>query len=115
MKQIKELKLVTITRSDISYGYQVVQSCHSIADFADQFPTEFKKWKEDSNSIISLSAKSEQHLLVLFDKFSQLTPCVKFFEPDVNAYTSITLLGTPEVRKKLSHLSLIGKKQKETV
>ena len=90
-----------------------MQTAHSIADFADQFPEEFKKWKQDSNSIISLSAKSEQHLLILFDKYSQLTPCVKFFEPDIDQYTSIALLGTPGVRKSLSNLPLALKNQKQ--
>jgi len=37
---------------------------------------------------------------------------VKFFEPDVDEFTSICLYGTPEIRKKLSHLPLIMKKQK---
>jgi hypothetical protein len=102
--------LVVITREDINPGYQVVQSTHSIADFAHEYPEFFGKWKEESNSIICLSAKNQEHLLQLFEKFSRLTPAVKFFEPDVDEWTSICLYGTPEIRKKLSHLPLSLKK-----
>ena len=102
--------MVVITREDIDPGYQVVQSTHSIADFAHEHPEFFGTWKEESNSIICLSAKNQEHLLQLFEKFSKLTPTVKFFEPDVDEWTSICLYGTPEIRKKLSHLSLSLKK-----
>ena len=102
--------MVVITREDIDPGYQVVQSTHSIADFAHEYPEFFGTWKEESNSIICLSAKNQEHLLQLFEKFSKLTPTVKFFEPDVDEWTSICLYGTPEIRKKLSHLPLSLKK-----
>jgi len=90
-------------------GYQVVQSTHSIADFAHQFPEVFSQWKEESNSIICLSVKSEQDLLKTYLKYKDLTPTIKFFEPDVDEWTSICLYGTPQIRKKLSHLPLILK------
>jgi hypothetical protein len=83
-----------------------VQSTHSIADFAHQFPDEFKKWKSESNSIICLAAKSQKDLLKIYDKFSTRTQGSIFFEPDVDEYTSVCLYGTPEVRKSLSHLPL---------
>jgi len=98
--------LVVITRSDISPGYQVVQSTHSIADFAYQHPEAFQSWKNDSNSIICLSVASEEKLLKLYNKYREVTPSTLFYEPDVDAYTSICLYGNPEIRKKLSHLSL---------
>lgn len=115
IKKFNESKLVVITRQDINPGYQCVQSNHSIADFAFEHSETFKKWKEESNSIICLSAKSEQHLLKLFEKYSQLTPTVKFFEPDVNEFTSICLYADPKIRKSLSHLPLTLKKQSVTV
>jgi hypothetical protein len=100
-----------ITRQDINPGYQCVQSTHSIADFAFEHSETFKKWKSESNSIICLSAKSEQHLLKLFDKYSLLTPTVKFFEPDVNQFTSICLYADTKIRKSLSNLPLTLKKE----
>lgn len=117
MKQINlnETKLVVITRQDINPGYQCVQSTHSIADFAHEFPDTFRKWKNESNSIICLSAKSEEHLLKLYEKYSLLTPTIKFFEPDVNEWTSICLYATPDIRKKLSSLPLILKNKEVAV
>jgi peptidyl-tRNA hydrolase len=92
-------------------GYVAVQSCHAIADLAYDHPNTFKKWKEDTNSIICLSVKDEEALLKLFEKYSKLTPSTKFYEPDVNAYTAICLYGTPEVRRSLSHLPLVLKQK----
>lgn len=107
--QIKETKLVVITRSDITPGYQAVQSTHSIADFAFEFPETFLKWKMESNSIICLSVKNEFELERLYEKFKELTPSVIFYEPDVYEKTSICLYGTPEIRKKLRSLPLLLK------
>ena len=99
--QINETKLVIITRSDITNGYQAVQSTHSIADFAFEFPNTFSKWKGESNSIICLSVKNEYELIKLYDKFKELTDSVIFFEPDINEMTSLCLYGTADIRKKL--------------
>ena len=112
--QIVEPKLIVITRSDINPGYQVVQSTHSIADFAHTFPEKFKQWKKESNSIICLSTPSEESLLKLHDKYSLLTDSTLFFEPDINEYTSLCLYGSPDVRKKLKHLPLTLK-NKQTI
>jgi len=84
----------------------VVQSTHSIADFAAEHPSYFKRWKIESNSIICLSVSDETELLKLYEKFKTKTPTVKFFEPDVDEVTSICLYGTKEVRRSLSHLPL---------
>lgn len=112
MNQIKDLKLITITRGDIAPGYQVVQSAHSLADFSFEYPDYFKEWKETSNSIICLSIDSKDKLIKLYDRLSKLTPAVLFFEPDIDDYTSLCLYGTPDIRKKLSNLSLsLSKKE----
>lgn len=103
---------MVITRSDIAPGYQVVQSTHSIADFAHEHPETFANWKAESNSIICLSTQSEETLLKLYEKYKRITPVTLFYEPDVNAYTSLCLYGTPKVRKSLSHLSLSLKEKK---
>lgn len=95
-----------ITRQDLNPGYQVVQSAHSIADFSHVYPNTFNKWKLESNSIICLSAKNQKHLLDLFKRYSSLTSTIKFFEPDIDEWTSICLYATPEIRKSLSNLPL---------
>ena len=112
--KLVEPKLIVITRQDIDPGYQVVQSTHSIADFAHTHPEVFVKWKQESNSIICLSAKSQEHLLNLHQKYSQRTESSIFFEPDVDEFTSLCLYGTPEVRRSLSHLPLTLK-NKQTI
>ena len=101
-----ETKLVVITREDITPGYQVVQSTHSIADFAAEHPIPFKNWKSDSNSIICLSTPNEESLLKLYKKFKERTYVSLFHEPDINGYTSLCLYGTSSIRKKLSYLPL---------
>jgi len=103
---------VVITRADIAPGYQVVQSTHAVADFAEQHHEAFRAWKAESNSIICLSTPSEEALLKLYEKYQDVTPVSKFYEPDVDQWTSICMLGTPQVRKKLSHLSLSLKNYK---
>lgn len=107
-----ETKLVVITRSDITPGYQAVQSTHSVADFAAEYPENFKKWKSETNSIICLGVLNETELLKLYNKFKDKTQSVIFFEPDVNEYTSLCIYGTPEIRKKLNNLPLLLKDKK---
>lgn len=102
---------MVITRADISAGYQVVQSTHSVADFAAEHPEAFSQWKTDSNSIICLSVASEEQLLKIYEKLKSVTPSSAFFEPDVDEWTSICILGTPQIRKKLSHLPLTLKRK----
>lgn len=112
MKQTNETKLILITRSDITPGYQCVQSTHSIADFAFEYPETFQNWKKESNSIICLSVKNEFELEKMYNTLKELTPSVIFFEPDVNENTSMCCYGTPEIRKKLRSLPLLLKNNK---
>lgn len=107
--------MIIITRSDLSYGYQSQQSCHSIADFTYEFPQSFNEWKTTSNSIICLQVNNEKELNDLYLKLSKLTSVTKFYEPDLNdELTSICLYADKDVRKKVSYLPLLGKKQKLT-
>lgn len=111
INKFQETKLVVIVREDFKHlGHTLPQSLHSITNFAYEYPDVFKQWKTESNSLVCLAAKSEQHLLKLYEKYSQLTPTVKFFEPDVNEWTSMCLYGTTDIRKSLSSLPLALKK-----
>lgn len=110
-----ETKLIVITRNDIHPGYQVVQGCHSVADFSEIHKEHFKNWKSNSNSIICLSIPDETELLKLYDKFKEVTPSIKFFEPDIDSYTSICLYGTEKIRKSLSNLPLSLKEYKNKI
>ena len=104
---------MVLTRADISDGYQLVQSTHSVANFAAEHPNTFKNWKTESDSIICLSVKDEESLLKYYDKLNLRTDVSLFWEPDVNAYTSLCIYGTSQIRKKLSHLPLALKNSGE--
>ena len=111
MKQIKESKLITIVRSDIPDGYQVVQTAHAIADFAYSYPKTFEKWKNETNSIISLSVKTEVELKKFFHKLKLQTDIIYFTEPDIgDEWTSLCFYANHKIRNKVSKLSLCLKK-----
>ena len=105
---MKQVKLVTVTRKDLKFCTQLVQSAHSLAEFAYQFPTEFQEWKQDSNYLISLSTDNEEKLQRLFYKLQDNgADVVAFTEPDINdQLTAICYYGTPEMRKITQNLDL---------
>lgn len=107
-----ELKLIVITREDITPAYQTVQNCHSLADFIFEHPVQASEWKKQSNSIITLSVKTLNDLKNLSKKLIKKGYYVtEFLEPDIdNELTSICVYGTSEVRRQLSHLPLTLKK-----
>lgn len=104
-------KLITITRQDLPIGYQIAQSCHSVADFAYHQPDQFKDWRENSNYKICLSTKDEESLIKLHKKLIEKgAQVVAFVEPDLqDQMTAITFYGTPEYQKITSYLPLAGK------
>ena len=103
-----QVKLVTVTRKDLTAGYQLVQSGHAIAEFAEQFPDKFAEWKQQSNYLISLSVDNEEKLQRLFYKLQDNgANVVAFTEPDIDdQLTSICYYGTPEMRKHTQNLDL---------
>ena len=113
-KNLNESKLVTITRQDITPGYQVVQTAHAIADFIYDHPDVSSHWKNESNSIITLATTDEQSLIRLYERLKQVTPHITaFHEPDVqDQMTAICVYGTPEIRKKFFSNLPLALKQK---
>ncbi|MFA5207322.1 MAG: hypothetical protein WC428_01580 [Candidatus Paceibacterota bacterium] len=97
-----------MTRKDLYAGYQLVQTAHSVAEFAHQYPDQFNDWKQNSNYIISLSVDNEEKLQRLFYKLQDNgADVVAFTEPDINdQLTSICYYGTPEMRKLTDKLDL---------
>jgi predicted lactoylglutathione lyase len=85
-----------------------VQTAHSVAEFAHQFPQEFADWNQQSKYIISLSIDNEEKLKRLFYKLQDNgANVVAFTEPDINdQLTSICYYGTPEMRKLTEKLDL---------
>ncbi len=114
-KKFTDVKLVTITRQDITPGYQVVQTAHAIADFAHDHSDQFKQWKLESNSIITLAVKDEESLINLFYKLKDKTPYITAFrEPDINdQMTALCVYGSLEIRKMLCNIPLALKERKQ--
>jgi hypothetical protein len=84
------------------------QTGHAIADFAHELPQFFKSWKDNSNYLISLSAKDENHLTSIYEKLRKRgAPIVAFYEPDYyDQLTAICFYGLPHYRKLVSNLPL---------
>ena len=109
--QSQDHKLVTITRQDLSVGYQIAQSCHSVADFAYHKPYEFKNWRENSNYKICLASPDEKSLTKLYNKLIEKgAQVIAFHEPDIgDEMTAITLLGESLYKNYTKYLPLAGK------
>ena len=86
----------------------MVQTGHSIAEFAHKNPKHFTDWVTNSNYLISLSVKDEKRLKFLLKKLELNDAIVVgFYEPDIgNQLTSICYYGTPELRKLTNKLKL---------
>jgi hypothetical protein len=92
----------------------LVQSSHAIADFAYTFPTIFKDWKENSNSIISLAVKDLQSLEILCKTLDKKEiKYIKFYEPDINEYTAIAVEPSVISSKVTKYIPLACKKEGE--
>lgn len=96
----------------MSPGYQITQIAHSCADFIVRFPEESKIWNQTSNSIICLSVKDENSLIILKNKLEERgLKHVCFREPDIdNQMTSLAIEPCEASRKLCSNLPLALKK-----
>lgn len=105
---MKQVKLVTVTRKDLKNGQQLVQSGHSIAEFAHSYPNKFTDWIINSNYLVSLSTDNENTLERLYSKLKYFgADVIAFREPDINdQLTAICYYGTPELRKITNKLKL---------
>lgn len=101
MTPIKEGdKLYIVTRSDISPGYQAVQSCHALRLFTEEHPMIDEQWYKNSNYIALLSVNDEKSLLSLVQKATNMGYCVSVYrEPDVD--DAITAIAIEPASKKL--------------
>lgn len=108
MKKFWQVKLVTVTRKDLSAGQQLVQSGHAIAEFAHKHPAKFHEWMQDSQYLVSLSIDNEEKLKDIYYKLKYYgADVVSFTEPDIdNQWTAICFYGTPEMIKITKKLDL---------
>ena len=104
----RQVKLVTVTRKDLSAGYQLVQSAHALAEFAHKFPNHFSDWMRDSQYLVSLSTDNEDSLKDLYNELKYYgASVVAFSEPDIqDQWTAICFYGTPEMMRITRKLEL---------
>lgn len=104
MMQINNDDFITIiTRKDLTPGYKVVQSAHSLADFAVKYWNEFKAWQCNSNYLCCLEA-SESRIEIILSKLDQLKIKYSvFLEPDIgNQITAVAIEAIPrQLHKQL--------------
>lgn len=97
-----------ITRSDLSPGYQAVQSMHALRQFTAEHPEIDKHWFERSNYLGLLSVSNEEELNSLIQR-AQLND-IKFSvfkEPDIDdQITAIALEPGAKSKKLCSKLPL---------
>jgi peptidyl-tRNA hydrolase len=100
--------LYVITRSDLSLGYQAVQSMHALREFVQEHPETDREWYSKSNYLALLSVKNEHDLVVLLHKAASTGLRVSVFrEPDVgNEITAIALEPGPKSKRLCSSLPL---------
>ena len=101
-------KLYTVTRKDISPGYQAVQSSHAYVRFCMEHPEIAREWYENSETMCSLSVADEKELQELLDEASRLGITVSaFFEPDIDfQLTAITLAPGCATKELCANLKL---------
>ena len=103
--------MVTVTRSDLTYGQQAVQSTHAAINFCFEHKGRAGPWFENSNYLVQLSASNEDELLKLIEKCEKLEIAYTVFrEPDLNdSLTAIAIEPSPLTKKVVSHLTLLFK------
>ena len=80
----------------------MAQACHGVSVFCLEHLETSKDWFEISNYICILAAKSENHLLELYNKAQK--KCVRvsvFREPDINNEVTCIVLEPSLVSKKI--------------
>lgn len=109
VEQAKKLRIVT--RTDLSQGQKIVQVAHVAAEFAINYPTQYKEWFEN-RSIITFEVRNGYELLAL-EKHLNLkgVETYRFYEPDYDEVTGIGLVPSDLARKHTSSLKLSGKSE----
>lgn len=105
---------MTITRRDLTPGYQLAQSVHAAVDYIFKNPLSSYRWHKLSNYLVTLSVPDEQSLLKLAEQFSTKgEKFIMFREPNIdNQATAICLEQNEVVRKLCSNFPLALKEYK---
>lgn len=103
-------KLITVTRQDITQGYQTVQSVHAALEWAKVYPEDFKIWSEQNKYITSLAVKNENTLIALCFKLELFSvKFSKFYEPDIDEITAICFISNEHTKRFTSSMPLVNK------
>lgn len=104
-------RLVTVTREDLTSGYQTVQSAHAVADYAMKHPLKFLRWRISSGYLISLSTPTLNTLEEVMTSLKRLgVKYIKFYEDDIKQITAISFVSTLESDIVTSRLTLANSK-----
>lgn len=109
--QHKPARLITVVREDLSYGYQIAQTAHAVANFAYEQPDVFALWHEQGNYMISLAVPGLKELELLMEILQrEKVGFVPFFESDVNEITAIAICPCNKANELTKELKLAGRK-----
>lgn len=110
---MKQIKLTTVTRRNISPGAQSVQSSHALVQFIFEHPEISLNWFKDPY-LVQLSVENEEQLQQLIYKLQKFNIKYSIFrEPDLeNQITSIAIEPSDKTRRLISHLPLMLKEYK---
>ena len=108
---ISEQKLYIITRSDLSPGLQIAQSCHALREFVEIHPKIDKAWYKDSNYLVILSVNNEFSLELLIEKAKENDIKFALFrEPDLDdQITAVAFEPSINSKHLFRDLPLAGK------
>ena len=95
----------------MSNGYKAVQSTHAAINFIFEHHGRASPWFRNSNTLIQLEAKDENHLKRLIRECQKKGICHTVFrEPDIgNQITGLAMEPSPTTRKVVAHLPLLFK------
>lgn len=103
-------RLITVTRQDLTSGYQTVQTAHAVADYALKKPIRFLMWRLTGKYLISLAVKDKQSLEELMEVLdNQRIGYVSFYEPDINEITAIAISPSRQANLITTSLPLANK------
>ncbi len=86
-------KLFLVTRQDLPFEHQAVQSAHALTEFVMEHPEIARDWHRESNTLIMKSVRDEEELHGLVHKArARGIRCAEFREPDrANELTAIAI------------------------
>jgi peptidyl-tRNA hydrolase len=104
------MKMIIITRRDLSPGQQTVQSCHAVAEICLRHGNDpvIAEWGKDHKTMVILGVDNKDEIERWESKLEALdVPCEMFREPDIgNEPTAIAIHPSCD-RKLVKNLPLL--------